>query len=174
MAMTDEEILSVAGRLRAAKRRTVERTCEICGTRFEGIASRRYCSDRCRMRASRARQSETAAETIAVREDRRATIERLYQLRDEISGGRVLADDSTEMLEKTNMAVRSRRVDDARLETHDGEDPIDYLLRLRALVFGETTLDTRSVELLGESRDERTAQLDRMAGLDSHDARGHA
>ncbi len=72
------------------------------------------------------------------------------------------------------MAVRSRRVDDERLETHDGEDPIDYLLRLRALVFGETTLDTRSAELLGESRDERTAQLDRMAGLDSHDARGHA
>ena len=56
MAMTDEEILSAAARLRAAKRRRVAKTCEVCGTPFEGIAQRRYCSDACRVRASRARR----------------------------------------------------------------------------------------------------------------------
>lgn len=53
MATTEEEILSHAARIRASRRRRLLKHCEVCGEPFEGIAQRRYCSDRCRMRASR-------------------------------------------------------------------------------------------------------------------------
>jgi len=82
-----------------------------CST-FEGIASRRFCSDRCRMRASRERQSEATAEAITLQDERRATIERLFKLRDEISGGRVLADDSTEIL-RSEREEHSRHLADS-------------------------------------------------------------
>jgi hypothetical protein len=56
MAMTEEEILSEAARIRASRRRRVERTCGHCGTKYEGLVHSRYCSDRCRVAASRQRR----------------------------------------------------------------------------------------------------------------------
>jgi hypothetical protein len=53
MTTTDEDILRQAARIRAGRRRRLQKQCEVCGTPFEGIAQRRYCSDRCRMRAAR-------------------------------------------------------------------------------------------------------------------------
>jgi hypothetical protein len=53
MAMTEEEILSEAGRIRASKRRRVAKTCERCGKQFEAIARAKYCSDACRVAAAR-------------------------------------------------------------------------------------------------------------------------
>ena len=61
MAMTDEEILSAAARIRAARRRRVAKTCEVCGAPFLGVAQRRYCSDGCRVKASRQRRGAPAA-----------------------------------------------------------------------------------------------------------------
>lgn len=55
MVMTDEQIMSAAARLRAARRRPTAKTCDVRAKPFQGIASRRYCSDRCRVRASRER-----------------------------------------------------------------------------------------------------------------------
>lgn len=57
MAMTDEEILREAARIQAARRRRVERTCAHCGTTYEGLVHSRYCSDRCRVAASRQRRT---------------------------------------------------------------------------------------------------------------------
>ncbi|MGH2561355.1 MAG: hypothetical protein ACRDJH_20005 [Thermomicrobiales bacterium] len=56
MAMTNDEILREAARLRAARRLRTVKQCEVCGASFEGIRQRRYCSDRCRVAASRLRQ----------------------------------------------------------------------------------------------------------------------
>lgn len=53
MVMTEKEILSEAARIRASRRRRLVKHCEVCGEPFEGIAQRRFCSDRCRMRAAR-------------------------------------------------------------------------------------------------------------------------
>jgi hypothetical protein len=53
--MTEEEILSAAGRIRASKRRRVVKPCERCGKEFEGLTQAKYCSDACRVAASRAR-----------------------------------------------------------------------------------------------------------------------
>ncbi len=40
----------------AARRKRVTRRCEICGTEFTGVTTRRYCSAACRLRASRQRR----------------------------------------------------------------------------------------------------------------------
>lgn len=40
----------------AARRRRITALCESCGREMAGIARKRYCSDACRMRASRQRR----------------------------------------------------------------------------------------------------------------------
>ena len=62
MAMTDEEILRAAARIRAAQRRKTTKRCPVCGAEFEGIATKRYCSDRCRVQAAREREAGAAPE----------------------------------------------------------------------------------------------------------------
>jgi len=110
MVMTDDEILRAAARIRAAQRRKTTKSCPVCETEFEGIATKRYCSDRCRVQASRAREGDAeSAETR--REERRAIIERLFKLRDEIYGGRMLPDDSTEIL-RAEREARSQHLAD--------------------------------------------------------------
>lgn len=134
MAMTDQEILSQAARLRAARRRKIAKTCDVCGAAFEGIVQRRYCSDRCRVTAAR-RRVQTEADSVgdgadpyrdidaaiqemtmellqakgididsddpeaeARRQRLAATVRTLAAMRDRIMRGRVLTDDSTEIL----------------------------------------------------------------------------
>jgi hypothetical protein len=60
MVMTEEEILREAARLQAARRRRVERACDHCGKIYEGLVHSKYCSDRCRVAASRQRQASAA------------------------------------------------------------------------------------------------------------------
>lgn len=55
MVMTEDEIASAAARRSAARRKRVTKRCERCGTEFEGLTTKRYCSDRCRVEAARAR-----------------------------------------------------------------------------------------------------------------------
>lgn len=61
MAMTEKEIASVAARRSAARRTRVTKTCPVCDTSFEGLTTRRYCSDRCRVRAGRDHRADEAA-----------------------------------------------------------------------------------------------------------------
>jgi len=62
--MTNDEILSAAARLRAARRRRTVRQCDVCGTSFEGIVQRRYCSDACRVKAARLRAAVGTKDTL--------------------------------------------------------------------------------------------------------------
>jgi hypothetical protein len=48
-----------AARTLAARRRRATRECKVCGNEFTGIATRRYCSAACRLRASRANKART-------------------------------------------------------------------------------------------------------------------
>jgi hypothetical protein len=59
MAMSEDEILREAARIRAGRRRRVAKTCERCGTSFIGLAQAKYCSDACRMAAARERIMHT-------------------------------------------------------------------------------------------------------------------
>jgi len=109
MTMTDEEILSAAARLRAARRRRIAKLCEVCGTPFEGIAQRRYCSDACRMRASRARRGGAEMTRKPKSEISRAprgkdesSVDYLGRVRDYLSRGRVF-DDSVELIRRSRM-----------------------------------------------------------------------
>ena len=49
---------SQAGRELVSLRRKVRGVCPVCGTEFEGISTRKYCSSRCTLRAFRARQKD--------------------------------------------------------------------------------------------------------------------
>lgn len=110
MVMTDEEILRAAARIRAAQRRKTTGRCLVCGTAFEGIATKRYCSDRCRVQAARERKQGVESGD-GHREERRAIAERLLRRRIEYFGGRVLPDDSTEIL-RAEREARSHHLSD--------------------------------------------------------------
>lgn len=64
MAMSEEEILREAARIRAGRRLRVAKTCARCGNAFVGIAQAKYCSDACRMAAARDRR-EPRIEPVA-------------------------------------------------------------------------------------------------------------
>ena len=110
MVMTDEEILRAAARIRAAQRRRSTKRCPVCGAEFEGIATKRYCSDRCRVQAARERETGATPEESR-REERRAIVERLLRRRNEFFGGRVLPDDSTDIL-RSEREARSQHLSD--------------------------------------------------------------
>ncbi len=166
MALTDDEILSAAGRVRAAKRRQVVKACAVCGTPFVGIAQRRYCSDACRVRASRRRVGGTDG-------DRRPPA---------LATGGAMA--TTEATAVTTENVPRRTDDDPirallRAQGHlddehepppaprgESEPLIDYLERVSDYVTGGRILTESSAELLRQAREERDAQLLVATGLD--------
>jgi hypothetical protein len=57
-AMDNQIPASELGRKLAARRRRIRGTCLMCGTTFTGTGKRRYCSDRCRFRATYLRRKE--------------------------------------------------------------------------------------------------------------------
>lgn len=52
----EQKVISEAGRRFAAMRRQVTRACATCGKEITGVATRRYCSAACRVRAVRERR----------------------------------------------------------------------------------------------------------------------
>jgi hypothetical protein len=61
------ELARQVGRYYAARRRIVTTTCGVCGAPVTGTVRRRYCSNRCQVRAHRARvRARTGAGTGAV------------------------------------------------------------------------------------------------------------
>ena len=242
MTMTDEEIVSAAARLRAAKRRRVARTCDVCGTPFEGIAQRRYCSDACRVRASRARQGRG---TISIQEEpppkprgeKEPPVDNLEQVDTYLMQGRVFTDSSAELvqerrMERTLELMRATGASEEELEheraewerdeertlgrasveqaepmttvnetdlTADGVQPMDddpirallrergfvkaepepplapradsessveYLDRVRAYLMQGRVVTDSSADIIRASREERTNELVRAAGLE--------
>src|SRR5438067_1331663 len=63
----------------AARRRTVTKLCESCGTEIIGVVTRRFCSAACRLRAARKRRDGGAVS------DRLAAVDRLFAIGDELS-----------------------------------------------------------------------------------------
>lgn len=64
MAMSEEEILSEAARIRASRRPRVAKTCARCGNAFTGITQAKYCSDACRMAAAREQRQQQPKDQI--------------------------------------------------------------------------------------------------------------
>ena len=227
MVMTDDEIVSAAARLRAAKRRRVTKACEVCGRSFEGIAQRRYCSDACRIRASRRRaealaapRSDEAMPTVP-RDAGEPKVDSLDRVRDELSGI-LIPDDSTEIvrwsrIERTAELLRAgghadeaaelvadyaattdspwsrseaqafladldqiratdvyrRAIAASEADTDppppprgEHESVVDYFDRMSAYLMQGRVFTDDSADLIRESREERTAELLRAAGLD--------
>ena len=180
MSMTDEEILSAAARLRAARRRRVAKACEVCGTPFKGIAQRRYCSDACRVRASRARRG---GRTTAVREEaslpppgaNESTLNYRDRVGDDVMRDRVSTKVSTELdeqehVESATNQLRIRATVEmehllAEGRRREGESSIEHLRRIRDVIGQCYDPDDDSTQLLRESRDERTAALFRASGV---------
>ena len=187
MAMTDEEILSAAGRLRAAKRRRVAKTCLVCGTPFEGVAQRRYCSAACRVRASRQREDRAMAEERA--EDDGLSLAPVIRpsLRDAVTRSSTVGGTETHGAS----AVRWEEEDDAALAPRGAAESLDdYLERTAAYLAGGPLPaprgdigpgddrfwwprplpgeedDDDSVTVVREGREMRTAQLMRAIGMD--------
>jgi predicted nucleic acid-binding Zn ribbon protein len=184
MAMTDEEILSAAGRLRAAKRRRVAKTCPVCGTPFEGVAQRRYCSAACRVRASRGREDEAMAQEWAKEIGVATASATRPALRDAVSASSAVAGAAT------NGASVARWEDgNAPLAPRGAAESLDdYLARAAAYLASGGALvprgdidpgvgrfwwprpmpgeedDDDSLTLIREGREMRTAQLERAIG----------
>jgi predicted nucleic acid-binding Zn ribbon protein len=169
MAMTDEEILSAAARLRAARRRRVAKTCEVCGTPFEGVAQRRYCSDACRMRASRRRREMQGAPAPRLASPTLPSMIRL----DRVDAGDF---DSTEDLrhsreERTTELLRASGMiaeePPPPAPRGEGEPLMDYIERVSAYIMGGGSFDDDSARLIRHGRLERTTELLRAVGGES-------
>lgn len=187
MAMTDEEILSAAGRLRAAKRRRVANTCPVCGTPFEGVVQRRYCSAACRVRASRGREDGAMAKEWAEEIEIATASATRPPLRDAPSASSAVAGTAT-----NGASAAQWEDDDAPLAPRGAAESLDdYLARAAAYVAGGTDPaphgdtgsgagrfwwprpmpgeedDGDSLTLIREGREMRTAQLERASGMDN-------
>ena len=137
MTMTDEEILSAAARLRAAKRRRVAKTCEVCGTPFKGIAQRRFCSDACRVRASRARRGRAARADVSEeapwtpRGENESIVDYFDRVRHYLTGDRVLTESSVDLvrqgrMERTLQLMRATGASEEELEHERAEWEREY------------------------------------------------
>ncbi len=96
MTTTEQEIASAAARRSAGMRRRVTNICPVCGESFEGLTTRRYCSDRCRNRAARQESAvnEHASEQVPA----------------DPPFGRVLTDEEMELQPGENVADYFRRI----------------------------------------------------------------
>ena len=50
--MTEQALVSEAGKILASKRKQASGTCDSCGAPYTGLAMRRYCSVKCLNRES--------------------------------------------------------------------------------------------------------------------------
>ena len=50
--MTEQALVSEAGKILASKRKQASGTCDSCGAPYTGLAKRRYCSVKCLNRES--------------------------------------------------------------------------------------------------------------------------
>lgn len=187
MGMTDEEILSGAGRLRAARRRRVAKTCPVRGTPFEGVARRRDCSAACRVRAARGREDAAMVEERAATNGVAAASAARPALHDAAPRSGAFRGTETDGAS----SARSREDDDAPLVPRGTAESLDDDLE-RAAVYlaggpapaprggigpgagrfwwprpmpGEEEDD--SLTLIRDGRETRTARLERASGMDN-------
>ena len=156
MTMTDEEILSAAARLHAARRRQFAKHCPVCGTAFEGIARRRYCSAACRVRAARSSNGvETPMPSSEAENPSMSARTRVAQ-----RGGR-----SHQVLgaapEAGGTASAANAVDADPLvpPQQDGDSIGDYLERVSISIMGDRIAEERSEDIVRRERDWLTDEI---------------
>lgn len=156
MAVTEDEILSQAARIRAGRRRRVTKQCEVCGTAFEGLVQRRFCSDRCRMRAARAQSAAPAVKRVLLPGQREGESWRSFFMRtraEEIARGELEGDPETLTPWQEEQLVA-----------------MEQIFRRQEAFLNEHGPVEDSTELIRASRVERTAAVMRAAGiLSRHD-----
>jgi hypothetical protein len=157
MAMTEEEILREAARIQAARRRRVERRCEHCGTSYEGLTHSRYCSDRCRVAASRERRTTPVSTKTWDEKDLPAP-----QGKDES-----LDDYFARMRERTKQYWAPNPVPP---EVERQTEAFERLLRTSERIMAGRVFEEDSTEILRQSREERTAELMRALGWESDES----
>lgn len=151
------------------------KACEVCGTPFEGIAQRRYCSDACRVRASRRGQGAAA-------DDRGAVATPPVEERRDVEAVRAGPMAITERPDRTGKSLVRERMRDhetgvslrsssertvpppagsaaAEPPRRDGEAVIDYFARIRRAMTGGRTMADDSTEILRRERERRTEEL---------------
>lgn len=167
MVMSDEEILSAAARLRAAKRRQVAKTCEVCGTPFEGVAQRRFCSDACRMRASRRRREIHGAPGPRLSSPTLPSLANLTAPDHDFDSMEIIRHSREE---RTTALLRASGImaeePDPPAPRGEMEPLMDYLERISAYIMGGHTFDDDSAKLIRQGRLERTAELLEAVGMD--------
>lgn len=84
---------TAAARTLAARRKRIEKTCEVCQKSIEGIARRRYCSNTCAVRASRGRRREVIDSSA-----KPDIVQELNTLRAAIMHGRTFAGTSADLV----------------------------------------------------------------------------
>ena len=112
----EREVLRVAGRRFAALRRIVRKSCRICGREMSGTVRRLYCSNACRVRASRQSSrldkdqlpSADVPQEVAPVSSVLAAVERARAFQRRVFGDRVLAVPTAELIEEE----RRRRSDE--------------------------------------------------------------
>jgi hypothetical protein len=144
---TEEEILSEAARIRAGRRRRLVKRCEVCGESFEGIAQRRYCSDRCRMRAARRQATAPTAEIerIVVPAPREGESIRAFFMRtraEDIARGEIDGDSAELTPEQEEQIAAIERIWRRQQDFLSRHDPLED-----------------STELIRRDRDERSRLL---------------
>lgn len=141
MAMSDDEILREAGRIRASRRLRVAKACARCGTSFVGIAQAKYCSDACRVAAAR---EQTVKGTPAETRGKAA-------------------------LEETAMAApESTQIRPVYIEApYPGESLRDYMVRHRAKLVaeGKMTAEEATIDEEDERRIANWDELQKVAEL---------
>jgi hypothetical protein len=81
-------------------RKVVDLRCAVCGRETSGTKTKRYCSDACRVRASRDRARGERARRAEVSERRARAIEELRHVRETVMSGPRLEEDSVELIRR--------------------------------------------------------------------------
>jgi hypothetical protein len=89
---TERRTLREAGRKYAAMREVVDLRCAACGRQTSGMKTKRYCSDVCRVRASRDRAKQHVTDRAEVSARLARAIEEFDRIRTSISAGRIFED----------------------------------------------------------------------------------
>lgn len=158
MAMSEDEILREAARIRAGRRLRTVKPCAQCGTPFEGIAQARYCSDACRMQAARDRKAEQDAKHTE-RDEAWLTTVRLTP--DSLPGEHYR--DTIARMRAEDVAAGSRFPEEAAI-TPEEEERFAALQRIleraerNALRYGCSSTD--SADFIHQAREERSRQME--------------
>lgn len=141
--MNEHDILHEAARLQAARRRRVTRTCDVCGKMYEGLVHRRYCSDRCRVEASRQRLAQRR-QTISDRINRSEDADWVMMIAERLHK------------QQQDLGNESRSAQEVVAAQDDARETVNKLIEIRDQIMGRRVLLDDSTEILRREREARS------------------